>query len=149
MKNGVKVVWWASALAALGLGSVALWPVSTEKLHIDALESGDFAEIKAAAGFLAASGVAEALGPLRSAQTRLVEKLVQDEKWDLKQFSHLDFDSMVRRISDRRQSPQAQRFWGALGAVNQAIWVLDPSAPAGAPLEPLASEDPGADANAE
>ena len=133
MRQIPKTVRWASVLvllAGVGYGSVLLWPASAEDVRIDALESQDLDEIRAAAEFLAEAGSVEALEPLRSVQTRLVDKLVQDGKRDLKQFSHLDFNTMVRRISDRRQSLEAQRFWGALGAVNRAIFAVDPQSAA-------------------
>ncbi len=139
-----KTVRWASVLvllAGVGYGSVLLWPASAEDVRIDALESQDLDEIRAAAEFLAEAGSVEALEPLRGVQTRLVDKLMQDEKSDFRQFRRHDFDTVVRRISDRRQSLDAQRFWGALGAVNRAIFALDPQSAAAKQDESTDEED--------
>ena len=120
---GVPIV-----LAVLGIGTIALWPSSEEELQIEALASTDLDEVRRAADKLAASGSTTALGALRDARRRLVDRMVDASNRDLKQFRHLQFDLIMRRISDRRQSSDARRLWRALGSVTRAVAVLDPQA---------------------
>ncbi len=120
---GVPIV-----LAVLGIGTIALWPASEEEIQIEALASTDLDEVGRAADKLAASGSTTALGPLGDARRRLVDRLVDAGNRDLKQFGHLNFDLMMRRVHDRRQSSDARRLWRALGAVTRAVAVLDPQA---------------------
>ena len=121
---GVPIV-----LAVLGIGTIVLWPASEEEIQIEALASTDLDEVRRAADKLAASGSSAALGSLRDARRRLVDKMIDDGSRDLRQFGHLlNFDLMMRRVSDRRQSLAARRLWRALGAVTRAVAVLDPQA---------------------
>ena len=122
---------WLGALiflAVLGTGTIALWPASEEEIQIEALASTDLDEVRRAADGLAASGSTTALGSLHEARGSLVERLSSEGIRDLKEFGHLPFHLMIRRISDRRQSSDARRLWRALGAVTRAIAVLDPQA---------------------
>lgn len=114
----------------LAIAAVALWPETEEAVWIDTLASADMDEILQAADALAASGSTRALEPLHGARERLVETMVQRQKRDLVQFGHLEFDLMMRRIADRRQSPEAQRLWRTLAAVTRAIGILDGTAEA-------------------
>ncbi len=120
---GVPIV-----LVVLGIGTIAHWPASEEEIQIEALASTDLDEVRRAADKLAASGWTTALGPLRDARRRLVDRMSDESNRDLKQFGHLNFDLMMRRISDRRQSSDARRLWRALGSVTRAVAVLDPQA---------------------
>ena len=65
---------------------------------------------------------------MQDSRDRLVGRLIDRGNRDLKEFGHLNFDLMIRRVSDRRQSSDARRLWRALGAVTRAVAVLDPQA---------------------
>ena len=132
----------ASGASASGAGPSVAAPSGVEpsrsesKFAAEEFTSTNPDDVRQAADRLAASGGGaarvgsnEALEALRETRDRLVAQLIEDGNRDLKQFGHLDFDLMVRRISDRRQSSQAQRLWLALGSVTRAIAVLDPESP--------------------
>lgn len=125
-----RLLWWLASVVALALGAVALWPATEEADRIQALGSTDLDEVVRAAELLAASGKAAAVGPLREARQRLLERKKEEANRDLIEFADLPYDLMIQRISDRRQSSGARRLWLALGAVNRAIAILDPQSAA-------------------
>lgn len=128
-RTRLRVLWWLAPVAALCL-AVTLWPATEEGRRIEALSSTDLDEVIRAAELLAASGTSDAVGPLREARGRLLERKNEEANRDLIEFARLPYDLMIQRISDRRQSSGARRLWRALGAVNRAIALLDPQSAA-------------------